>query len=341
MLVSRDGSILRTYVSASKNILKNKKYFLFTYSREALFEILKYNNISSSNEIILPDYLCSTVIESILPFTENIKFYKINENLSFNDVEINSLISNKTKLIVFVDYFGVETKITKQLELELKNNNVIIVKDSAHSFLSLVNRDFKKDYDYDYLISSVYKNLPLQVGSIAIGNLNKSFYFINFSVFIKRCAVLFIKNIICFLGQAKYINTDIEHIKLSDGGFIDYSYGINFIKLYKTVLVHINFDKIIFEKQKLIKEFNCALFDNLMYKPLFSQELINHNILQAYPIICSKKEQRDALLSLLRRNCVDAYTWPTFHEINCNDFLWNKIVLLPIDKKVLKILQNV
>jgi hypothetical protein len=341
MFISREGPILGMQMGVTTNLLINKNFSYFTYSREALIEILKFNKISSGDEILLPNYLCSTVIESIFPITENIKYYTINDSLSYSKSEVSGLISNKTRLIIFVDYFGVETRVDKDLELELKNNKIILIKDSSHSFLSLVNRNFHKDYNYDYLISSIYKNIPIHVGSIAIGNFGRVCNFINLSILIKRFVVLFLKNIICFFGQNRFINRNVQNISISSNTPIDYSYGFNAIKFYQKILFHINFRKIITEKQDLVSIFNGFFSSNLTYKPLFTQEIMDQNILQAYPVLFKDKAQRDSMLSFLSKNCIDAYTWPTFHRTNCDDFLWGRVLLLPLNIKVIKALQNV
>jgi len=341
MFISREGPILGMQMGVTTNLLINKNFSYFTYSREALIEILKFNKISSGDEILLPNYLCSTVIESIFPITENIKYYTINDSLSYSKSEVSGLISNKTRLIIFVDYFGVETRVDKDLELELKNNKIILIKDSSHSFLSLVNRNFHKDYQYDYLISSIYKNIPLQVGSIAIGNFGKVYNFINLSILIKRYVVLFLKNIICFFGQSRFINRNVQNISISVNAPIDYSYGFNAVKLYKKILFHINFRKIISEKQELVSVFNRFFSNNLEYKSLFTQEIMDQNILQVYPVLFKNKTQRDVMLNLLKKNCIDVYTWPTFHRTNYDDFLWGRILLLPLNIKVIKALQDV
>ena len=341
MFTSREGSIFGMKLSVTENLLINKKFSYFTYSREALIEILKLSSISSSDEILLPNYICSTVIESILPITENIKYYTINDSLSYSKSEVSGLISNKTRLIIFVDYFGVETRVDKDFELELKNNKIILVKDSSHSFLSLVNRNFNKDYQYDYLISSIYKNIPLQVGSIAIGNFNKVNNFINLSVLTKRYTVFFLKNILCFFGQKRFINKDIQNISISSNAPVDYSHGFNAVKFYQKILFRVNFRKIISDKKDVVSIFNEFFFNNLECKSLFTREIMDQNILQAYPILFKNKIQRDVMLNLLTKNCIDAYTWPTFHRTNCDDFLWGRILLLPIDIKVIKTLQDV
>ena len=327
-------------VGGSKNRLIEQKFSYFTYSREALIEILKSNRVAFDDEILLPNYLCSTVIESFMPTTKNIKYYKIDDNLCFDNSEIISLITNKTKLIMFVDYFGVQVKVDKEVELALKTNDILIVKDAAHSFLSLVNEGFKKDYDYDYLVSSIYKNLPLQVGCIAIGKFNRKFEFINFSILVKRYGVLFLKNILCSFGLQKNINRGISEISISDSGPVSYFYGPNIAIFYKKLLCRLNLKQIISEKQDIFRKFNRFFCNNLGCHSVFTQKRVGNNILQAYPIIFSNQSDRDEMLNFLRNNCIDAYTWPTFHKTNFDDFLWSRILLLPLDEKVLKALHN-
>ena len=334
MFISREGPILKMCVGGSKNSLIKQNFSYFTYSREALIEILKFNRVAFDDEILLPSYLCSTVIESFMPITKNIKYYKIDDNLCFDNSEIISLITDKTKLIMFVDYFGVQVKVDKEVELALKTNDILIVKDAAHSFLSLVNEGFKKDYDYDYLISSIYKNLPLQVGSIAIGKFDRKFEFINFSILVKRCAILFLKNILCSFGLHANINRGISEISVSNSYPVGYFYGPNALRFYKTLLFRLNLTKIITERKEITEKFHRFFFFFLVCKAIFTKEKLGNNIL------FSNQSGRDVALDYLRENCIDAYTWPTFHETNCDDSLWSRILLVPLDEKVLKALHN-
>ena len=123
MFLSREGPLSKIKISFRKQNSFTKSTF-FTYSRDALNKILEVNNIQHSDEIIVPDYICSTVLEVILPVTKKIKFYKINDELGLNEIEIMNLISIQTKLIIFVDYFGVQTSISKKLESYLKKKNI-------------------------------------------------------------------------------------------------------------------------------------------------------------------------------------------------------------------------
>ncbi len=340
MFLSREGPLSRIHINSKGNKFIRKLSF-FTYSRDALNKILELNNIDNNDEIILPDYICSTVIEVILPVTKKIKFYKVNDELSYSENEIEHLISTETKLIIFVDYFGIQTLVSKKLELQIKKHKIIIVKDAAHSFLTILNNNFVKDYNYDYLISSIYKNLPLQVGSIAIGNFYGTRNFINPFILAKRFLVLFIKNLIYFLSLQKFITNGVYNIKTSDLTYKNSSYGINAYQIYSIFFKRIDFELIIEEKRQLIKKFDSSIRNNTCFTPMIDISAIDKNILQAYPLIFKCKEDRDSLLKNMIENRIDAYTWPTFHAINYNEDLWNRVLLLPIENKVLKLISNV
>lgn len=335
MFTSREGSILKLPMGGRNSSFGDNRFSYFTYSREAIFEILKSNEIGPDDEILLPNYVCSTVIDSIMGITKKVKYYRIDYSLGFDKSEVISLIKDETKLIVFVDYFGVQTKIDKDIELALKENDVIIVKDAAHSFLSLVDADFVKDYDYDYLISSIYKNLPTQVGCIAIGRFNRKFEFINSFILVKRILVLFFKNVLCFFGLQRKINSRLSQISVSNSYPVSYYYGPNALWAYKAFLFRLNFTKINSEKREVAKRFNLYFASSVICAGLFTNENLENNILQAYPVIFNNKLDRDMALEILRESCIDAYTWPTFHETNCDDTLWSRILLLPLDLKVL------
>jgi len=340
MFLSREGRISKIHMNY-RGIWDIQKLSFFTYSRDALNKIIELNNIDNSDEIIMPDYICSTVLEIILPVTQKIKFYKINHKLNYNEEEIQNLISNKTKLIIFVDYFGIESSVSERLEQQIKKHKIILVKDAAHSFLTILNNDFVKKYNYDYVISSIYKNLPLQVGSIAAGNFYDTKNFINASILIKRFFVLFVKNLIYFLRLQKFITNNIFEIQTSDSTYKNSSYGINAYQIYSFFFRRINFKRIIKERRQLGSKFDSYIRNSSHFTPMIDKKLVDKSILQAYPLIFKCKNERDDLLKIMIKNGIDAYTWPTFHSVNYNEDLWNKVLLLPLEKKVLKVIANV
>jgi len=342
MYISRESSFSLSDLTRRNNHLVKKNFNFFTYSREAIYAILMTNKITSDDEIILPNYLCGTVIESILPFSERIKFYNVDESMMFDALEVESLITDKTKVIFFVDYFGVVAKINKHLMGLLKSKEIIVIRDAAHSFLSLVSSKINHTNDGDYLITSVYKNLPFQVGAIAIGKLEKQKDFINLFVFLKRFSIALLKKILCFARQGEYINKNIKQITISNDPYVSYQWGLNSVILYSFILNHINFNKVVQRRKLLITQYYKVLILKSDFKPLFLEEKITNNtVLQGFPIICKNKKIRDNLIDIYRKNYIDVYTWPAFHKINVDRKIWEVVLVLPIDRRVLNILSYV
>ena len=342
MLVSRGCSFsdLR-FTRAKRRAIGLEDATFFTYSREAILDILEFNDINSDDEVLLPSYLCSTVIEAILTVTKKIKFYHLDRQLICKQSEILELLSEKTRLIVFVDYFGVETKLTKPLQLQLERRNIIVVKDAAHAFLSVASRNFQENYNYDYLITSIYKNLPFQAGAIALGKFGRRPDFISLYVVLKRFGVLATKNFICILGLQRFLGRGKGDMTISDASHVERTRGLNIVKLYKGILTKIDLEKVVSERKALTKEFNKFFFGRRSIRPVFSREQIDLNVLQDYPLYFQCQDERNKMLNTLASHSIDAYTWPTFHRINCGDKFWSKVLIVPIDRKVLKVLWDV
>ena len=153
--------------------------------------------------------------------------------------------------------------------------------------------------------------------------------------------MLFTKNLIYFLGLQKFLHTQLYDIKISTSDYKSSSYGTNAYRMFYAFFKKIDFKKIISERQDLTNKFDDFIRNKTNFLPIFNSTLVKNNVLQAYPVILQSKIERDILLKKLIDNKIDAYTWPTFHSINCNEALWTRLLLLPIDNRVLKVISNV
>lgn len=327
--ISRESQI-----KYGKSNIDFNQFKFFTYSRDAIYKIAQNIGLNENDQVLIPDYVCNTVIDTFYEFTKKINFYKINEKLNFEEDNIRELITDNTKIIVFIDYFGVEAKVSTELIIFLRQNKVIILKDSAHSFLTLVKNNFNSLYSYDYMVSSIYKNLALHVGAISEGNFKNYTNFINRNIFIKRKIINYIKEFLCFIGCNKN-NRGIENVIIKNDKF-KFLEGINGIVDYRKMINNIDYEKLISEQHKIALEF----YTYFKKKSLFSLEDIEKSSLQAFPIWCDSIEERNIILNFLRIQCIDAYTWPTFHKIAINENLWSHIMLIPLKKEVLQVLRD-
>lgn len=332
---SKEGSSLLKYITTSCNKMKYTNATFFTYSREAIYQMMLVNNISEDDKILMPSYQCNTVIDYILPFTNNIEFYEIDEELNFNNNEIIDKIDSNTKMIFFVHYFGIISNIDESLIDVIMQKNIKIVHDLAHSFLSLYQREFVLGTHSDYIISSIYKNIPLGVGAIGIGKFQQAN-----SMDLKEFTIVNLKKVAthfrCLIGKRAFSYYDINDTSSTKEETINYQQNIFTYRFYYFLLKHINIEQLIKDRVTLSFEYFNLFQNKESFTNIISEGILENNVLQAYPIKCSNKILREKLFNFLKKDCIDIYPWPSYHPINSFDTLKEKILLLPIDEYSLK-----
>jgi|GEM_PF-2675959 len=336
-----DGIFKIPFRKNSFSVKDLNKISLYTFSREAIFDILKHNKLKGSDEVILPNYACNVLMDSIIPFDCKMRYYSVDNKLSFDEKDILNNITDKTRVVIIIDFFGKQVQLSDDLYFKLKNEDIIVIKDSAHSFLSLFNSGFMYR-NSDYMITSIYKSVSVFAGAICIGKLTKRSLFVNLNVLLRGLIINLIKNTFATFNYTRYINKNCERYNIVDySNYRRYVKGLNIGKLYIAVLKNINFNKIIRDRQSLINQYYESVNYNNEFQPLFTIEEVGSDILQEFPIACKNIYVRDKLISFFRRSSIDAHTWPTFHVSNTNYEIWSKLLLVPVNSKVLKILKNI
>lgn len=131
--------------------------------RDALSLFLDNISENQPKSVLLPDYLCSSIIK---PFKDNgydFHFYEIDMELKPNIKEIEKkLINNKVGIFFHMGYFGFQSN-KKLVELEnlLKSKNIIIVEDVTHTLFSE-----NVTLDSDYYLASIRKWLGVLSGGL-------------------------------------------------------------------------------------------------------------------------------------------------------------------------------
>ena len=96
-------------------------------------------DISHGDEVILPSYTFSSTVNAIVIFGGIPVFCEIDEKTMNIDVtKIENLITNKTKMIISIDYAGISCEIDKIMEIANKHG-LIVMQDSAQSYGSYYN----------------------------------------------------------------------------------------------------------------------------------------------------------------------------------------------------------
>ncbi len=307
-----------------------EKYFYFTgggyYS---IFQIIKEIEFEDNQGILLPSYLCPTIL---IPFKKrHIKynFYRINENLEIDINDLKKKINKNIKAVLFINYFGVPPKKEAISFLkEIKEKKIILVEDIVHSFFS----DIKLIGDYSF--NSFRKFLPIN-GSIIISN-NKMKYIHNSQSY---TIYFFLKAI----GQ---------YLRMLDNELRIFNFSKAFLKLfrlanenyYKHTNINFNwYDKYFLSRFDInnLKTKRLNNYINMLknFKSIALLGEIKDNIVPSgFPIIIHKN--RDKLRNyLIHHNIFCPIHWKLTDEINKNKFkeswfLSENILTLPINESV-------
>lgn len=131
-------------------------YFL-SGGRSSLSCICRYLKLTGKNRIMLPSYLCPTILDVFDNEKIDYIFYDINEDFSIN---IDSIKKNLhiVESIMIINYFGLSLS-NEEISclISLKNSNKVLIEDKVHTIY--------KQYFGDFAFNSFRKFLPVS-GSI-------------------------------------------------------------------------------------------------------------------------------------------------------------------------------
>lgn len=135
----------------------------------ALHEISKHD--MSINKIIIPSFICSELIPVFEHLKLKIEFYTINDDLTFEEDELESLLSKDKTFLLVINYFGFPANWDMIAKLR-KKFDFITIEDNAHTLCSL-HKNKKLGEFGDISFNSFRKMLPLLSGSELIFNKHK------------------------------------------------------------------------------------------------------------------------------------------------------------------------
>ncbi|MBC3805025.1 hypothetical protein GH808_11340 [Acetobacterium fimetarium] len=137
--------------------LKNYNSCYLDSGRSAIKLILKELKMG---EVLLPEYICDSVIQAFLGF--DIKFYRLKEDLTIDLDDLHSRVNDDTRVVYLMHYFGVlqPEKILEQVLFIKNQNNFIIIEDTTHSLFS------KLQTIGDYCVCSLRKWFAIPDGGV-------------------------------------------------------------------------------------------------------------------------------------------------------------------------------
>jgi dTDP-4-amino-4,6-dideoxygalactose transaminase len=159
--IFRDNSLL-----APKN--GRSVHHLF-WARNGIYHGLAVLGVKPGENVLVPAYHCTSLVEPILRYGCEVKFYDINTDLSSNFDDIREKIDQKTRAILAIHYFGFPQPIRKFHEL-CQARGLYLIEDCAHVLNGSTEEGIALGESGDISIFSWRKFFPLYDGGQLIIN---------------------------------------------------------------------------------------------------------------------------------------------------------------------------
>ena len=308
------------------NVHYLRLYHYMTYGGYfSILAILKHININNDQVVLLPSYLCPTVLIPFKRLNINYRFYNITETLRIDTVDLLNKIDNKVKAVLFINYFGI---INNTQEIRILKENI---SDSVILIEDMVQNLFSKNIIGDFAFNSFRKFFPLE-GSIIVSKEQ-----------IKAKPERSSDNYFYPRLKGRYLRYIYSHYKINTVGAFLSSFEEAEKRYYQNkVMGFSNYNKFILSKINLetitsqrINNYNYLLERFLDYA-LF-KEPCNNSIPLGFPVLVENREKTRK--TLMNKNIFCPVHWVLSDEIDKNQFresweLSKKILTIPINQYI-------
>lgn len=133
------------------------------YGRVALQKGLGILGLQPGDTVLLPDYICHSIMPVFRDLGINIQFYGLDSQLAPHWDDLRNRIDDKTRALMVVNYFGFPQDLRKAREI-CDRHGIFLVEDNAHGFLGQYKGQDLGCFG-DISITSFYKTLSVPNGA--------------------------------------------------------------------------------------------------------------------------------------------------------------------------------
>lgn len=137
---------------------------VYTYSsgRAALYQILKYlKQEKGIVRVLLPDYLCNSVLVPVKALVLEFAFYHIDESLELEPDYLSKLYENNS-VVLLINYYGLKN-LDKQIKaIRTIDESIIIIEDDVQAYFEFL----KPLGDVDFKFTSLRKTFAIPDGGL-------------------------------------------------------------------------------------------------------------------------------------------------------------------------------
>ncbi len=149
-------------LNAENRHLERPNVYAYSSGRAALYQILKYLKIEKNvTFILLPDYLCSSILVPVKKLGLDYSFYSIDEQLELEKKSFAGFYK-KGAAALLINYFGLQDLSAQINAIRDIDENVIIIEDDVQAYY-----EFKKPLDeVDFKFTSLRKTFAVPDGGL-------------------------------------------------------------------------------------------------------------------------------------------------------------------------------
>ena len=126
-------------------------FYTFSSGRAALYHILIFlKKEKKIDKIMLPDYLCPSIVKTVNELDLDIVFYPLNNQLQLDEMRFSALYNNGN-VILLINYFGLTKMIDQINYIKSINSNAIIIEDQVQAFYSFLYDNHSVDFQFTSL----------------------------------------------------------------------------------------------------------------------------------------------------------------------------------------------
>ena len=308
----------------------------FAQGRTAFYYGLLKLKIKKENKILIPNYICKSLLTSIIKLNINYNFYNIDDNFTFNLLEIKKKALANDYLLI-VHYFGQPQNVNRILNF-CKKNSIKLIEDNAHGYSGKFRGKLLGTFG-EIGFSSPRKILKIDTGGILYykkniisSQLNK-YHLSNF---------LIIKNILKkiplynYFKNRFYNQSDFYFSRIAklENTLINYSADINSNNLIRRT----NWDLLgsIRRKRwckivKVLKKKNCT--------PIWRLPLAD-TCPWLVPFYAKNKFYRDTIITWGVKHGIKIITWPNLPSFNLHEdseicrLRWERLFCIELDSSI-------
>ena len=319
------------------------KKFIYLYNgRSALNFALNNICLGNDDEILYPEFSCDVIFQSYPKKNYKYKFYKIKKNFHISVNLLKKKITNKTRVILIINFFGIKQEL-KSLYQYCKKKKILLFVDECHTFYNL-DSSSSNDCDIKFFSPSKIFDKILSGGILQINNnsikIKQKMTFIK----INNNFIKILKKNMKKLKLYKKLKFLKKRPKFEDENFFKSKFDVKKNALNKEIITDIKSINLYDEKKIRIKNFRYweNLCNKLNIKPLLKVDNIKHGCPLYFPAICKTKYKAIEIFDFGWKNKLEIVSWPTLHKNQRKNKrlvnYWKKIVYFPMNKKYFQII---